>query len=152
MRYLRHFDVQDPWFEIGGNKIETKRKALLAAKLALERKAEDVSILDMHKVANFCDYFVVCSASSQRRGQAIADLIEETFDQHGLCLRSVQGKKEGMWILLDYSDIVIHIFFKDVRDYYALDRLWADAKRIHVPKDRTQATDSAGRGHGKLSR
>ena len=108
----------------------------MAAKLAVERKAEDLVILDMRKVANFCDYFVICSASSQRRGAAIAELIEEEFEQHGLRLKSSQGKKEGMWILLDYSDIVIHIFFKDVHDYYALERLWADAKRVHVRKGR----------------
>ncbi len=99
----------------------------------------------MRKVANFCDYFVICSASSQRRAQAIAELIDETFDQHGLVLKSIQGKKEGMWILLDYSDIVIHIFFKDVRDYYALDRLWADAKRTHVPKDGTTTSNTPKR-------
>ncbi len=99
----------------------------------------------MRKVANFCDYFVICSASSQRRGQAIAELIEESFSQHGLVLKSLQGKKEGMWILLDYSDIVIHIFFKEVREYYALERLWADAKRINVPKDRTTVTDTPKR-------
>ena len=95
-----------------------------------------MAVLDMRKVANFCDYFVICSASSQRRAVAIAELIEEQFDQHGLVLKSCQGKKEGMWILLDFSDIVIHIFFKDIRDYYSLDRLWADAKRIHVRKGR----------------
>ena len=102
----------------------------------MERKAEDLVILDMRKVANFCDYFVICSATSTRRAAAIAELIEETFDQHGLKLRSTEGKREGMWILLDYADVVIHIFFKDVRDYYALDRLWQDAKRVNVPKDR----------------
>jgi ribosome-associated protein len=147
MHLLRYIDVQDPGIEeilkIGGYNIETKKKALLAAKLALERKAEDLSILDMRKIANFCDYFVICSASSQRRGQAIADLIEEIFSERGYALKSVQGRKEGMWILLDYSDIVIHIFFKDIRDYYALDRLWADAKRVHVPKDRKTTSKSS---------
>lgn len=99
----------------------------------------------MRKVANFCDYFVICSAASQRRGQAIAELIEEKFGEHGFVLKSVQGKREGMWILLDFSDIVIHIFFKDVRDYYALDRLWADAKRINVPQDRTTTPEPSKR-------
>ena len=108
----------------------------MAAKLAQERKAEDISILDLRKVTNFCDYFVVCSASSQRRAQAIAELIEEQFGRHGLALKSCEGKKEGMWILLDYSDIVIHIFFKDLRSHYNLDKLWQDAKRVHVPKGR----------------
>ncbi len=98
-------------------------------------------------MANFCDYFVICSASSQRRAGAIAELIEETFDQHGLLLKSSEGKREGMWILLDYSDIVIHIFFKDVRDYYALDRLWADAKRVNVRQGRKTTSISSQREH-----
>jgi ribosome-associated protein len=97
-------------------------------------------ILDMRKVTNFCDYFVICSASSSRRAAAIAELIEDTFAQEGLKLKTCEGKREGMWILLDFSDVVIHIFFKDVRDYYALDRLWADAKRVNVPKDRKKTS------------
>lgn len=108
----------------------------------MERKAEDLVVLDMRKVANFCDYFVICSASSQRRAAAIAELIEEKFDEVGLKPKSSQGKREGMWILLDYGDIVIHVFFKDIRDYYSLDRLWADAKRIHVRKSRSTNTKS----------
>lgn len=94
----------------------------------------------MRKVTNFCDYFVICSASSSRRAAAIAELIEDTFAQEGLKLKTCEGKREGMWILLDFSDVVIHIFFKDVRDYYALDRLWADAKRVNVPKDRKKTS------------
>ena len=91
----------------------------------------------MRPVANFCDYFLICSASSTRRAGAIAEHIEEgLFDELGLKLKSIEGKREGMWILLDYSDLVIHIFFKDVRDYYALDRLWADAKRVNARKGR----------------
>ena len=127
---------------LGGFEIEAKKKALLAAKLATERKAEELVILDMRKVTNFCDYFLICTASSQRRAAAIAEHIEEVFDEHGLVLKSMEGKREGMWILLDYSDVVIHIFFKDVRDYYALDRLWADAKRVNVRKGRKTASGS----------
>lgn len=119
-----------------GKNIEARQKALWAAELAQERKAEDVVILDMRKVANFCDYFIICSASSERRAAAIAELIEEHFEQHGFKLNSAQGKREGMWILLDYSNIVIHIFFKDIRDHYALERLWADAKKVNVRKSR----------------
>lgn len=93
----------------------------------------------MRKVANFCDYFVICSAASQRRAAAIADLIEEKFEERGWRFKSREGKQEGMWILLDYSDIVIHIFFKDVREYYGLDRLWADAKRVNVRRSREKS-------------
>lgn len=148
MFLLRHFYVS--YFRqivalTGGNEIDSRKKALLGAKLALERKAEDIVILDMRKASNFCDYFVVCSASSQRRAAAIAELIEEKFSQQGFRLKSSEGKREGMWILLDYSDIVIHIFFSELRGYYALDRLWQDAKRVNVPKIRTTHTDTSGR-------
>ena len=101
----------------------------------------------MRQVTNFCDYFLICSASSQRRAAAIAEHIEEVFDEHGLVLKSMEGKREGMWILLDYSDTVIHIFFKDVRAYYALDRLWADAQRVHASKKRKTSPRSPATEH-----
>ena len=119
--------------------IEARKKALWAAELALERKAEDLVILDMRKVANFCDYFIICSASSSRRATAIAELIEERFDEKGLRLKSTEGKREGMWILLDYGDVVIHVFFESVRIYYGLERLWTDAKHVHVRRRRKKA-------------
>lgn len=119
-----------------GRIIEARKKALWAAELALERKAEDLVILDMRKVANFCDYFIICSASSPRRAAAIADLIEERFFEKGLRLKSSEGKREGMWILLDYGDVIIHVFFESVRTYYSLERLWADAKHVHVRRSR----------------
>ena len=148
MYLLRYIDVQD-FRQIvrikGGNEIDSRKKALLGAKLALERKAEDIVILDMKKASNFCDYFLICSASSQRRGVAIAELIEEKFDEQGFKLKSCEGKREGMWILLDYSDIVIHIFFNELRNYYALDRLWQDAKRLNVSKHRKTNIGTSGR-------
>lgn len=125
--------------------IEAQKKALLAAQLAEDRKAEDIVILDMRKVTNFCDYFVICSAASERRAAAIAELIEESFGEKGFRLKSIQGKREGVWILLDFSDIVVHIFFKDVREYYALERLWADAKRVNV-RNRRKKTAGALKG------
>ena len=94
----------------------------------------------MRKVTNFCDFFVICSAASQRRAAAIAELIEDTFHEKGFRLKSSQGKREGVWILLDFSDFVVHIFFKDVREYYALERLWADAKRVNVRSSRKKIT------------
>jgi ribosome-associated protein len=96
----------------------------------------------MRKVTNFCDFFIICSASSQRRAAAIAELIEETFKEKGFRLKSSQGKREGVWILLDFADVVIHIFFKDVREYYALERLWADAKRVNVRSRRKKTSDT----------
>lgn len=148
MHGLRGLWPRKPFVQIWeANPIETKNKAQLAAQLALERKAEDVVILDMRKSANFCDYFVIGSASSQRRATAIAELIEEQFQQQGLKLRSSEGKREGMWILLDFSDIVVHIFFNELRDYYGLDRLWQDAKRVHVSTGRKTTRPASSKKH-----
>jgi ribosome-associated protein len=97
----------------------------------------------MRKAANICDFFVIASASSQRRAQAISELIEETFKEKGIRLRAGEGRREGMWILLDFADVVVHIFFKEVRDYYGLERLWADAKRVNVRRTRTKTAGAS---------
>jgi len=109
--------------------------------MAWERKAEDLVILDMRKVANFCDYFIICSATSPRRAAAIAELIEVTFKEKGLRLSSSEGKREGMWILQDYGDVVIHVFMESVRGYYGLERLWADAKQVNVRRSRKKTKE-----------
>ncbi len=131
-----------PLFQGRDGTIEARKKALWAAELALERKAEDLVILDMRKVANFCDYFIICSASSPRRAAAIADLIEERFAEKGLRLKSSEGRREGMWILQDYGDVVVHVFFESVRTYYGLERLWADAKNVHVRRRQKKTHES----------
>lgn len=89
----------------------------------------------MRKVTNFCDYFIICSGNSQRQVTTIAETIEEGFQEKKIRPINPEGAKDQVWSLLDYGDVVIHIFFKDVRDYYNLERLWIDAKRIRIPKD-----------------
>ena len=89
----------------------------------------------MRKVTNFCDYFVICSGNSQRQVSAIAEAIEEGFKEKKIRPLSRDNAKDQLWALLDYGDVVIHVFFKDVRGYYNLERLWIDAKRIRIPKD-----------------
>ena len=126
---------------------DAKKKAILAAKWAADKKAEEIVVLDMRKAANFCDYFVICTASSQRRAGTIADFIEGQFEERGIKLRSSEGRREGVWILLDFADIVIHIFFQDVRPYYQLERLWADAKVVNVPRRREKNTASSEEEH-----
>lgn len=93
-------------------------------------KAENIAILDMRRVVNFCDFFVLCSGTSTRQVRAIADHINEKMKELGsrICLK--QGFKDGRWILVDFGTVVVHIFDKDTRDFYALDYLWKDAKRV----------------------
>jgi len=112
--------------------ITSKAKALLIAKAAKGKKAEDVIVLDMRKVSNFTDYFVIASGGSDRKVKAIADGIEEALINKGLSLWHKDGYKEASWIVFDCSDVIAHIFYTQTREFYLLERLWNDAPRIPV--------------------
>ena len=102
--------------------------------MASSKKAEDTVILDMRKITNFCDYFVICSGTSDKQVKAIADAIEEGFLIKKIKTISSNGARNGLWTLLDYGDVIIHIFEKGLREYYNLERLWIDAPRIRISK------------------
>ncbi len=109
-------------------KITPKRLALLAGELALEKKAFDVKVLDLRKLSPVCDFFVICSASVEIHAKAIADWIIENLKSGGIRFWHYEGYQASRWILLDYVDVVIHIFLPGVREFYALEKLWGDAK------------------------
>lgn len=102
--------------------------ARLAGELALEKKAFDVKILDLRQISTVCDFFVICSASVDIHGKAIAEWITENLESRGIKFWHHEGYKASRWILLDYVDVVIHIFLPEVREFYALEKLWGDAK------------------------
>ncbi|MFH1622551.1 MAG: ribosome silencing factor [Candidatus Omnitrophota bacterium] len=114
--------------------IEARKKLHFATKIAREKKAEDLVALDMRKIANFCDYFVICSGNSQKQVEGIADAIEEAFLKNRIKTANSNGTRNGLWALLDYGDLIVHVFFKEIREYYNLERLWIDAQRIRIPK------------------
>lgn len=97
---------------------------------ALGAKAENLLILDLRKISYSFDFFFLCSAESDRRIQAVVDHIEEALDQSGVRTIHREGQPEGGWVLLDIGSVVGHVFTPEVREYYALERLWADAPRI----------------------
>lgn len=108
-------------------------EALKIAVRAVEnKKGIDVVVLDISSVATFADYFLLCSGDSSRQIQAIADEVEEKLATNGLRPSHVEGYANAEWILLDYLDLVIHIFSKQARAYYDLERLWRDAKTLDV--------------------
>jgi len=109
-------------------KIMPKRLAHLAGELALEKKAFDVKILDLRKLSPVCDFFVICSASVDIHAKAIAEWITENLKRKGVRFWHHEGYQASRWILLDYVDVVIHIFLPEVRKFYALEKLWGDAK------------------------
>ncbi len=102
----------------------------LEVKLAKEKNAEDAVILDIGKVSNICDYFVILSASSSKRAETIARAIEDGFAKQKITPLHSEGYGECVWILLDTQDIIIHIFSSDMRQFYDLERLWSQASRI----------------------
>ena len=102
--------------------------ARLAGELALEKKAFDVKILDLRQISTVCDFFVICSASVDIHGKAIAEWITGNLESRGIKFWHHEGYKASRWILLDYVDVVIHIFLPEVREFYALEKLWGDAK------------------------
>jgi len=92
--------------------------------------AEDIVILDMRQCVNFCDYFVICTGSSDRRARAIADSIDEGLRKLGTKIRHHQGLQESRWVLLDTGDVVTHVFIPQTREFYGLEHLWQQAPRI----------------------
>ncbi len=111
----------------------SKEKALLCAQAALDHKAIDLAILEVKKLSSFADYFVISSGSSDRQVQAIASHIEEKLGKQGLHPLGIEGKREGRWVLLDYGDVIIHIFYPPIREFYDLERLWSDAPKVEWP-------------------
>jgi ribosome-associated protein len=97
---------------------------------ALKKKAFDILALDIRAYTTVADYFVICSGSSNRQVQAIAESIELDLKKHKFYPLGIEGFTHGSWILIDYGDIVMHIFYQPVREFYELERLWAEAPRL----------------------
>jgi len=104
--------------------------AELAAKSAYDRKALDVIILDLRNLSSFTDYFVICSGTSDTHIEGIAENVEEKLAEQNMKVWHREGEKKASWILLDYVDVIVHIFSKDAREFYSLERLWGDAPKI----------------------
>jgi ribosome-associated protein len=118
--------------------LDSKDKTLWCAHLALDKKALDLLILDVQQQSSFTSFFIICSGTSDRHVQAIASHIEASGKQAGVYPLGMEGLREGRWILLDYGDIVIHIFHEPVRKFYDLERLWTAAPRIPVEEGTQQ--------------
>lgn len=106
--------------------------ALAVAHAALDKKAEDVVLLDVRGLTSYADYFVVMTADSERQAGAIADHVDEVLKAQGTQKVGVEGYAGGRWILVDYGDVVAHVFNKESREFYDLEGLWADAPRTRV--------------------
>ena len=110
-------------------------RAQVAVAAAAEKKGADLAILDVGDVLSIIDLFVLVSASNARQVRTIVDEVEKALTEHdGSKPISVEGLGDASWVLLDYGDIVVHVFLDETRAYYDLDRLWGDVPRLAVPK------------------
>ena len=112
---------------------KTSDLLLTAVRTAEDRKATDTVVLDLKGLSTVTDYFIICSGRSDTNVKAIAEGIEEKLKQSGQRPFGVEGRREGMWILMDYVDFVIHVFHHEKRAALALEELWKDARRVPLP-------------------
>jgi ribosome-associated protein len=109
-------------------------KALLLTRAALEKKACDLVVLDVHEQTSIADYFIVCSGRSDRQVQSIAQGLEDDAAEAGVKPFAVEGAQRGHWVLMDFSDVIVHVFYQPVRKFYDLDGLWGHAPRAKLPE------------------
>lgn len=109
---------------------QSKEMVRLAVQALQDKKGEDVKIIDIHEVSVLADYFIIASGTNPNQVQAMADNVEETLGRAGYVSRQVEGYDSANWILMDYKDIIVHIFCREDRLFYDLERIWRDGKTI----------------------
>lgn len=113
-------------------RLTAERKAQRAARAAIEKKAIDLVVLDVQGLSSVADYFLVCSGRSTPHVKSISDAIRDELKDEGSRPLHAEGQAESGWLLLDYGDVLMHVFLEDTRAYYALERLWGDAPLLPV--------------------
>jgi len=98
-----------------------------------DKRAEDIVVLNMENISLLADYFLICNSNSDRQAQAIAREVQEKAQENGYEIKRIEGFDSARWILVDLGDVVVHIFHKDERAFYNLERLWGDAPQLDIP-------------------
>lgn len=110
----------------------TKELVKLAIQALEDKKAEEIRVIDIQEISTLADYFIIANGSNRSQIQALADHVEETLGKAGLPLKQVEGYETANWILMDYRDIIVHVFDRENRLFYDLDRIWRDGKTIDL--------------------
>lgn len=121
------------------DRVERARRIAAAA---LEKKAEDVTALDVREVASFADTFLFATGTSDRHVRTVAEAILEAVRERGEKPLGVEGLEEGRWVLIDLGDVIAHVFRRDVREHYDLERLWSDAPRVDLGPEAARSAAS----------
>lgn len=112
---------------------DARTRALVAAEAASDKLAHDIVVLEVGDIIGITEYFVICSANNTRQVRTVVDEIEEQVRVlDGGKPRATEGREDAQWVLIDYGDVVVHVFLAETREYYELERLWADAPRVEL--------------------
>ena len=114
--------------------LDARERALRLCGFALEKKAQDLALLEVGGLTTIADFFIICSGRSDRHVQSIAEGIKEDGRSRGLRPISSEGVARGQWVLMDFSDVLVHVFYEPVRRFYDLDGLWAAAPAVELPE------------------
>ncbi|KYD10957.1 ribosome silencing factor [Heyndrickxia sporothermodurans] len=117
--------------------MEKNELLLMAVKAADDKRAEDIVVLNMKGISLIADYFLICHGNSDKQVQAIANELKDKAEETGYHVRRMEGYDEGKWVLIDLGDVVAHVFHRDERTYYNLERLWGDAPTVDVQSELT---------------
>lgn len=104
----------------------------MAGRLARDKKAKDICILDLRKLSPVTDYFVICTAEADVHVRALADYITEQLKEKGIAVWHMEGRGKTGWVVIDFINVIVHIFLASVREYYSLERLWGDAPKTVI--------------------
>ena len=112
----------------------SRESAIVLAKALDSKKGMEIKVLKTEELTTLADYFVICTASSTTQIKALSDVCEEAMERNGERVHHIEGHRSTSWVLLDYSSVVVHVFYKESREFYRLEHMWADAKRLDVPE------------------
>ena len=115
--------------------MDSKQLAEITAKACDDKRGENIVVLDMKNVSLIADYFLICDGSNERQVQASAREVKEQAEEHNVTIKRMEGFEQARWVLVDLGDVVCHVFHKDERNYYNLERLWGDAPFVEINLD-----------------
>ena len=117
---------------IGGNKMETLELVKKVASALEDKKAEDITVIDIREISSIADYFVIANGNNPNQLTAMQDAVDEVMYTNGVHSKQVEGNNNSTWILMDYKDIIVHLFSKEDRLFYDLERIWRDGKMVEL--------------------
>ena len=129
--------------------METLEKIKICARYAEEKKANDILMLELKGLTDITDFFLLVNGTSERHVKTISEHIEKSMKGDGILPYSVEGYNEGRWIIIDYQDMIVHIFIEPLRDLYDLESLWIEAKKFRIEKEKTTNIE-VGNGKRKV--